>query len=214
VESPGDVLAPLAARLAPGGTIFLAVPDPLANPIDALAVDHLSHFTPASLEYLLAAAGLRMTVISPSAMTGTLLCAAKRDAQASADDVVSEPESAAALLGAYWAEADASLAALRADASLRPGSMAIYGAGVYGAYLFLNADLPAGVLASFLDRNPRKHGTLFHGLPVRGPHEMDDRVETVLIGVRPDLARGVAVHPDLAERRTFVLPAWRAACIA
>ena len=56
--SPHDVLSEAAALLAPGGTLFVEVPDVETSPFDLLVADHRTHFTRATLGMLAARAAI------------------------------------------------------------------------------------------------------------------------------------------------------------
>jgi len=209
VEDPVATARELRRRLSDNGTLFLAVPDTLVNPIDVLAADHLSHFGLRSLRAMLDGAELVLTAASRTSMAGTWLVAA-RPAQAvtgGADAVDGDDDVTA--LGRYWAEAASSLQRSAGAVDPRPASVAVYGAGVYGAYMKTRSGLPAGAVRCFIDRNARKHGTTFHGLPVHDLDGLGD-VDTVLIGLRPDQAEALAARPELLDRRCIALPAWTA----
>jgi hypothetical protein len=207
LEDPVATASELRRRLSDTGTLFLAVPDTVANPIDVLAADHLSHFGPRSLRTMLDRAGLVITATSRTAMAGTWLVAA-RHAQ-SAEAAALDAENGVSELGRYWAGADRSLKRSAGAVDPRPASVAVYGAGVYGAYMKARSGLPADAVRCFVDRNPRKHGTTFHGLPVRDLDGLAG-VDTVLMGLRPDQAEAVAATPELHDRHCICLPAWTA----
>jgi len=207
VEDPVETARELRRRLSDTGTLFLAVPDALANPIDVLAADHLSHFGFQSLRTTLDRAGLVITAASRSSMTGTWLAAAQHALAAKPADTV-DVANGVSTLGRYWAEADQSLKRSASAVDARPASVAVYGAGVYGAYMKTRAGLPADAVRCFVDRNPRKQGTTFHGLPVLDVDSLTN-VETVLMGLRPDQAEAVAATPEFRDRHCICLPAWR-----
>src|SRR5204863_8080442 len=54
---PVEILRDLRPKLAPGGRLFVQVPNAAANPIDLVVADHMSHFTPATLTRLTTRAG-------------------------------------------------------------------------------------------------------------------------------------------------------------
>ena len=62
LTDPAATLARLAALLAPGGLLYLTVPNVIVNTIDAFLADHLSHFSTPSLTVLLHRCGLRPVV--------------------------------------------------------------------------------------------------------------------------------------------------------
>ena len=228
VEDPVGTARMLARHLVPQGTLVMAVPDPMVNPIDVLAADHLSHFTSRSLCQMIGFAGLHPVSASRTALPGSWLMAAKRatpaqrrgtptsDGTGDASTVAErtrDPE-AMAELGPYWSDVESSLSCFIARVAPAPGSVAIYGAGVYGAYLKMRSALAGDRFACFIDRNPHKQDTMFHDLPVHDVDQIDAAVEHVLIGVRPESAAAVASLPQLADKHCFCLPAWKSPCTA
>jgi hypothetical protein len=207
VEHPAETARELARRLSDDGTLVVAVPDTLVNPIDVLAADHLSHFGERSLRAVFDRAGLAITALSRTAMPGTWLAAAKRT-----DAEVSVATSGgiggdASSLGGYWASAERALKSATGALDAPPESVAIYGAGVYGAYMKMRSSLPSDAVRCFVDRNPRKHGTTFHGLPV---HDLDalTGIDIVLMGLRPDHAEAAVALPELRDLTCIALPPW------
>jgi 2-polyprenyl-3-methyl-5-hydroxy-6-metoxy-1,4-benzoquinol methylase len=57
IPSPGDFLRALAAKLKPGGLLFIEVPNCEANPFILMVADHCSHFSTGSLTRIAADAG-------------------------------------------------------------------------------------------------------------------------------------------------------------
>ena len=90
VDDPVATAVELRRRLSDGGTLFLAVPDTVVNPIDVLAADHLSHFGSRSLGTMLHRAGFAITALSRHLIPGTWLVAAQHAAVASASSPVDE----------------------------------------------------------------------------------------------------------------------------
>ena len=58
IASPGRFLQGVRRILAPGGALFIEVPDAVANPFDLMIADHSTHFWSHSLRALLGTAGL------------------------------------------------------------------------------------------------------------------------------------------------------------
>ncbi len=63
VTDPARFLRQAAARVAPGGHLFMQVPNLAQNPFDLAIADHCSHFTTGSLAAVAAAAGLDVVVL-------------------------------------------------------------------------------------------------------------------------------------------------------
>jgi len=61
---PLAMLSKLRERITPNGRLFIEVNDVDRTPFDLVVADHLCHFTPRSLAYLAARAGLRVETVS------------------------------------------------------------------------------------------------------------------------------------------------------
>jgi Methyltransferase domain len=64
--SPIATLRDLRTKIAPGGRLFVEVPNAEANPYEYLIADHAVHFTPATLGLLVGHAGWRIEQLSTS----------------------------------------------------------------------------------------------------------------------------------------------------
>jgi hypothetical protein len=149
---------------------------------------------------------------SADALPGCWLAVASPSPSATASPIApnAEPEPFAT----YFRQVKSDLRTFLAATEMRPQSIAIYGAGAYGAYLLSRAGLPTEALACFIDRNERKRNAPFLDTPVVSPDQIPPSVDTILIGVRPDQVEAVRAMPQLADKRCFALPRWRAPCTA
>jgi SAM-dependent methyltransferase len=194
------VLANLRDLLAPGGRLFLSVPNALANPGDLLVADHLSHFARGSLANALAMSALKPLCIDSAAFPGALLSVSEATEERIA--VRPDPESAdVRRAAADWSKIGAAVRQAAQDNSGRP--TAIYGAGFYGSFI-RTALGDREELKCFLDANPHLQGTTHMGLPVVAPSSIPPEVTIVYAGLNPLKARAIlSNHPDL-EGRTIV----------
>jgi SAM-dependent methyltransferase len=207
LADPAATLARVTAALAPGGLLYLTVPNVLVNSIDAFLADHLSHFCAPSLAALLRRCGLRPVVVSEHHQVGQLtLMAAGEPAFADRAPVPGGGGEAAAYAAAIraavlrWVECGT-----RLDQFLRArppghGALAVYGAGVFGSYLALAAGAEREAIACFLEQNPFKAGTCHLGRPVLHPRAIPTGVTDVLVGLNPGRARDILAQAGLLGR--------------
>lgn len=185
-------LADIKALLKPGGTFYLVVPNVLGNAADFIVADHVNHFTPASMRYLLAANGFDAVEVDDEAHDAALVVTARLAAapvpRPPLPDAVELGALAASArqMSAYWNEASARIRAFEADGD---GPCAIYGAGFYGNFIAASLASPERV-DCFVDRNKHLHGQACWGRPVVAPDELPENVRRVLVGVNPRAARG------------------------
>jgi 2-polyprenyl-3-methyl-5-hydroxy-6-metoxy-1,4-benzoquinol methylase len=201
---PAATLSRIAARLAPTGFLYLTVPNVVTNTIDAFLADHLSHFSTPSLTVLLQRCGLRPIVVSEHHQLGQITLMAVRETG------FETPGHAGGGTTAYvdllrtaitrWVECGTRLAAFLRERPATPGALAVYGAGVFGSYLALQAGPDRDVIACFLDQNPFKVGTTHLGRPIVHPREISPAVTDVLVGLSPGRARDILAQAGLLER--------------
>lgn len=179
VPDPAAVLADMRRCLAPGGRLFLTVPDAEANSGDLLVVDHLNHFSASSLARVLHDADLSASTIDRDAFHGAFAVTALPGAE---DMPVFQGSSFEKDLSEWRAILD--------RISERPlkTPVAIYGAGFYGSVI---AARLASDLTCFLDRNPYLQGQTHLGVPVLAPEECPKDIATVIAGLNPARARDI-----------------------
>jgi SAM-dependent methyltransferase len=203
---PQTTLRRVATMLAPGGLLYLAVPNVLVNSIDAFLADHLSHFSAPSLTVLLHRVGLRPLVLSEHHQLGQLVVMAASEpafANAAAERIANDVVDAYAqkIRDAVGGWVDCGR---RLDAFLRgrtaQGTLAVYGAGVFGSYLALNAGPAREEITCFLDQNPFKAGKEHMGRPVVHPSQLPAGVTDLLVGLNPGRARDILRQAGLLDR--------------
>lgn len=69
MPDPGQTLRDAAKLLAPGGSLFVEVPDVETSPFDLIVADHLVHFSRDALGNLAARAGLSINVLRNDVLT-------------------------------------------------------------------------------------------------------------------------------------------------
>jgi len=196
----------IAKLLKPRGTFYCVVPNVLGNIADFIVVDHCNHFTPPSLQRLLADAGLELTAIDDHAHRGAFVVTAKRpDIGAGVESKASRAEvedtcGELSLLADYWRCAAAKVLARETELQDKD-TIAVYGAGFYAAFISANMLSPERIIC-YLDQNPYLQGKKFNGRCVLAPCELPLDVNTVFVGLNPaHAAEIVAAIPALANRQ-------------
>ncbi len=186
---PQAVFSEIGRVLAPGGKAFVTVPNVFGNPGDLLVIDHVNHFTPASLSRAAAESGLALESLSEVDYRGAYVAIFVKG-QAKASPTGSGDIRA---IAADWL---ASRARIIAHAEAHAGAdVEIYGAGFYGAFIAMLVKDRQRVL-HFLDRNPFLQGTELLGIPVRNPQDLlerpaQDAPKTLYAGLSPAVAATV-----------------------
>lgn len=185
-------VADIASLLAPDGYLYLVVPDVFANPGDFVVLDHVNHFTRASLARLLADAGLTIRWVRNDVHRGALVALAGRTA-ASAPAALPPSDGDADALGRWWSDIAGRIRAMERDCD---GETAIYGAGFYGSFVYATLANPARVRC-FLDNNPHLQGREHLGVSVLRPVDCPPSVRDLWIGLNPLHARRIMATVDL-----------------
>lgn len=199
MAQPQDALRKIASVLKAGGTFYGIVPNVLANTADLIVVDHVNHFTPPSLAWLLRANGFSVVEISDSAHRGALVFMARKldqraDVQAPAHAEVHAIAQSARRIADFWQHAGFRVQAF--EQTLAPDApVALYGAGFYGAFIASWLRQPQRIRC-VIDQNGFLQGRQLHGAPVIAPAALPTDIQTLLVGLNP--AHAPKVIGDIA----------------
>jgi len=186
VPQPVEFLARVAAAVVPGGRAYIGVPNFLVKPDDLLVFDHLTRFTPETLDALYRRLGLLLD---------------RRDARNDRVwlwDMVKtagEPPAAAIDVAAARTRVDSDIAFVKKSlvafdrmlSEATPGeTLALYGQGVLGLWARNSAGERAGSIRYLLDDNAEIWGSRKAGLEVRGSKAIPELgVTRVFIAANP-----------------------------
>jgi SAM-dependent methyltransferase len=208
LEQPAHALRILRELLTENGILYVTVPHVLENSIDLFVADHLSHFTPSSLQLLLQRNGLVQAFTSDIHQAGQITAAFRRDRSPQSkpwDDL--GPSYSAAMRERIGAEL--SLWKRFAESAntfiQKHDRTAIYGAGAVGTYILTSAYAQRDKLVGFLDRNPFKVGKPHHGIPVFSPERPPEGMDAIVAAISPFRARAVLSAAGLLDRKIPIL---------
>lgn len=193
VRDPVSVFKDVSRLMVPNGRFFFTVPDVVGNPADMIVVDHLNHFTETSLQAALEKAGMKMESIDATCLRGAyIIVASLKDEREqtvlpSKRDVSTQLAKLKACVTS-WRLAERLIAEAREKSVGKKA--AIYGAGVYGTFIFSRLHSGEGVIC-FLDRNPHVYGRDHLGIPILSPDELLDDVNVLYVALNPAIARDV-----------------------
>ncbi len=202
IPDPIPVLNGIQERLAPGGLLFVEVPDCLANPVMMLVADHCSHFATVSLAGLAADAGYVDVAVSDDWTPRELSLTARRDETGNAPDRSAGRHSASvAGSNAGGAMSDSSdepdvlggldwlgACAVEAERLANEGEFGIFGASIAATWL----ESQIGNRASFfVDEDPARRGREHLGKPILAPADVEDGA-VIYVALPHPLAGAVA----------------------
>jgi SAM-dependent methyltransferase len=186
---PQDSLRQIFRVLKPSGIFYGIVPSVFTNIADMIVVDHVNHFTAASLSWLLLNQGFDVVEIDEKSHRGALVFTARKctghshtEASPASSDVQIIFDGAHKI-AAFWKQAGARI---RAFEESIPNSrhMAIYGAGFYGTFILSCLTCPERI-GYFVDQNPFLHGKKLNGVLVVSPTDLPGEIDTILTGLNP-----------------------------
>jgi SAM-dependent methyltransferase len=190
VEHPVEMLKNVKSLLKDGGIFYWIVPDVSKNPCDMIVADHINHFCPGSIRAVAASAGLSVVSIDDASHNSAYICIMKNEAAAAQDAPAFDVAKHRAELektAKFWTAADEKIAANEAGIPAGSG-IAIYGSGVYGAYILNTLKSPQRV-SVFLDMDKFKQKQPCLGLPVLAPDKLPPEITHVFVGLNPRIAK-------------------------
>jgi hypothetical protein len=177
-----DWLPRLATLLAPGGRLYIEVPDPRGYRCDPrppyyyFDSEHINHFSPLALGRLFAMAGLAPKAFPDCTLSlsdGTRYPAFAGIAAAGPDDGLAPSPCVITCLQRYLKDcAERAREAIRIQPPLDENArLLVWGAGSWAQRLLGQGAIPLAQVCAFLDNAPNKQGQTFAGKPVVAPAE-------------------------------------------
>lgn len=196
MPSPRAMVADAASLLDPGGTLFIEVPDIEASPFDLLVADHLMHFSPATLAWLVGRAGVRPTALINDLVPKEITLLAH-----SGQSRVAFPDPKKGIhtvrTTVRWLRDVLKMArALTSERCMGIFGTAIAGMALYGAL--------RDHVSFFVDEDPTRIGGRYDGRPVMAPVSIP-KGSAVFVALPPERAHQVAERLSNLPVR-FVLP--------
>jgi len=187
-------IANIKDLLKPGGLFYFIIPNVYANNADFIVADHVNHFSPSSISYLLSKNGFSSIDVDEKVHDAAFVVTARftqekrieNDAQANNSSVY---ERQATELSRYWSTLSQKIRAF--EAGMKPSDvLGIYGAGFYGNLIASVVSKPKDI-ACFVDQNPHLQGTSISGKHVVSPASMAAKVTHIAVGLNPRKAKAI-----------------------
>ncbi len=203
IATPAETMTSVNGLLKSGGIFYAIVPNVFTNIVDFLVIDHVNHFTKASLEYMLRNAGFAVREIDDTCHNGAFIIVAEKVAEAKQIEVnrdeVQKAVSLSQKLAVYWTDMVAGIREFELGIA-ENNTVAIYGAGFYGAFI-LGCLSDAGKVVCLMDQNPYLCGREMRNAPIVSPADLPAEVDTVLVGLNPVHARNIISAITVLENR-------------
>ena len=163
---PLSMLRKLQEKIAPGGRLFIQVNNVERTPFDLVVADHLCHFTPRSLAYLAARAGLRIEAVSTDWVNKEISLLVVVDPQAP-EPAHDEPSQTIFKIEGDIAWLHSILENARESAA--SGRFGIFGTSVAATWL---ASGLGDAVGFFVDEDPARDGRSHLGRPILRPAQV------------------------------------------
>jgi hypothetical protein len=200
IPTPLDTVKHIASLLNDEGIFYGIVPDTFGNVADFVVIDHVNHFTAASLHTLLRNSGFNDIQIDAQAHRGALVFTARKNGALTSCPDVDATHRQATELARYWTQLSTRIQRSEQDHGHLPA--AIYGSGFYGAYIASVLKNPHRV-EYFLDASPYQQGKHLFGKRVIAPQTLPESVKLLYVGLNPAIARDVVNKMDWLKERNL-----------
>lgn len=198
-------LRTIKGLLKDDGLIYLVVPSVFANTGDFIVVDHVHHYSEASLTYLFSQAGFEVLEIDAESHFAAFIVVGKKTASERlpyefAANKLDEINQKINEIAVFWSGFRDRVREFE-QASAGKNS-AIYGAGVYGNFIF--SCLESGEnCVGFLDQNPLLIGGHAMNKPIMHPDDLPLDVAAIYVGLNPRISRDVILGIDSWKGRSL-----------
>ena len=199
---PLKTLWSLQKLIEPGGHLFIEVCNLEENPFDLLVADHLTHFTPQTLTYLVARAGFDVVSMESKWVKKELsLLATPTDGVIKTKDAGGDVNVLNTVSRkVQWLNGLVSSAQSVAAQSAKFG---IFGTSIAGTWL---GAILHDKVEFFVDEDPSRIGREFMGKPILGPNALPDGAN-VYLALAPVLAEAIVHRLTSADPRArYLLP--------
>ncbi len=193
MAKPQEALRNVYRVLKVGGIFYGIVPNVFTNSADMIVVDHINHFTPISLKYLMQNTGFHVIEIDEMAHKGALVFVAKKmdgslfeNSLPTLDEVMSVDKKAQKISN-FWMEAGNNIRKVEKKIPANR-KLAIYGAGFYGSFISAMIKTHDRV-ECIVDQNPFLQGKKQNGISIVSPKELPKEINTIWVGLNPSFAK-------------------------
>jgi len=185
---PLSALRDLRFKIAPGGRLFIEVPNAGANPFEYLIADHMVHFTQCTLEALARGAGFSVECLATDWVSKELSLTA-RPSEASASPVQQPIREVAAGIRAQleWLIRLSDAARVVAQES---SSFGLFGSAIAASWL---CGLLGDDVSFFVEEDPNRVGRMHMGRPILSPAQVPPG-SAVFLALVPHIASQIAAR--------------------
>jgi SAM-dependent methyltransferase len=180
---PGRTLTDVLRLLSENGSIFIEIPDVETSPFDLIVADHLGHFSPSTLRYVVERHGYSVQLVRNDLLPKENTLLAKRGTVAA---IRPDPTKGVRLVERNVMWLNAVLDAARKVAE-RSSQLGIFGTSISGTWLF---SALKEYVTFFVDEDKTRIGHALEGRPIVAPANVPKGAD-VLVPLIPVVAEKV-----------------------
>lgn len=202
-----QVLSNVHRLLRTEGVFYFIVPDVLKNIADFIVVDHINHFTPASLKYLLTRADFEVVEIDENAHDSAFVVKCtkgnKSGVYTPSKNELELIHEKVIQMSSYWGSIESRIREFELQLNGEDKAV-IYGSGFYGTFISTILSDMTNV-SCFVDTNPHRHSVKLFDKPIVPPELIPNDTSAMYIGLNPALAKQIIGELDLPLGRSLKL---------
>lgn len=207
VSNPLLELRNIKQLLRKDGLVYLIVPNVFANTGDFIVADHVHHFSEASLSFLFAQVGIEVLEIDSTSHFAAFIVVGKNTAERelpfhypvkSLDEINTQIRK----IAEFWEQVRDRIRDF--EVRNRGKESAIYGAGVYGNFIFSCLENEQHCFG-FLDQNSLLIGSQTMEKPIVHPDELPPSIEVLYVGLNPVISRDVIAGIESWKNRELAI---------
>lgn len=205
LSEPLKELQSIYKVLKKNGYVYLQVPFAYDHPADFLAIDHLSHFSPPSITYLLNKAGFEVLEIDITTYSGALIVIGQKK-----EDIIDFQDDIASVK--YYNKQSQQILKEWESMALRIKDFnemhhkkrsCIYGAGFYSTFILQNLLYKENIV-SVVDQNKFLHHKHFFKWEILPINEITDDIEVIYVGVNPNFAKKAIEQNEFFKNKKLI----------
>lgn len=204
VEDPIQEVLKIRNLLKDNGIFFFTVPNVYQNIADFIVCDHINHFSLNSIVYLLSRTGFEVLDIDENIHRAAFVVVARKTQEKTdftpIDHMLKKNEKEVINMSTYWSSLIERIESF--ERCVDEEHIAIYGAGVYGNFIFSSLKKPNKVKL-FIDQNVFLHGREILGVPIKGVDELPENISSIFVGLNPLNAKKIINEIEAWKNRNL-----------
>jgi SAM-dependent methyltransferase len=199
VPNPVDFLKKIRRCVAENGFLYIGVPNFKNNPADLFTYDHLSRFTPDSINVAFQLAGFEIVASKVSDRRVPMWFVLKSVSEKNISELKIDIQNSVAVVEKSLSDIEAFFKSYQQaadDAKRKKKKIAVYGTGTLGMIGMRYTNMDLNIIECFVDDNTSIWGSKRNGIPVNDPKKLTkiESISEIVIAANP-------CYLDLIEKK-------------